>query len=181
MNLKRSSIMEIWKAYNEQYEVSSLGRVRSKGKMVRSTWGGEFFKEGRILKQNDNGQGYLQVLICHNGSSKGERVHRLVAMVFIENPEELPKVNHKDLNKYNNVVDNLEWCTQGANVAHAKANGRMIKGEAGITSKLTDENVREIKYLFTENHSNRVIADLFGVHPGTINCIRTGRNWSHIS
>lgn len=173
--------MEIWKDYNEQYEVSSLGQVRSKPKKVRSTYGGYYLKEGRILKQNDNGQGYLQVQLCHNGVNKTERVHRLVALTFIENPHKLPKVNHKDCNKRNNAVANLEWCTQSENVEHASKSGLMIKGKTATNAVLTDDSVRDIKHLIKEGFTNREIADLFGIHPGTVNCIRTGRNWSHIN
>ena len=172
--------MEIWKDFNDQYEVSSLGNVRSKDKIVKSTYGGVYLKKGRILKQNDNGQGYLQVQLCHNGVNKSERVHRLVALVFIENPLSLPKVNHKDTNKKNNNKDNLEWCTQLGNVGHAKDHGLMVKGETAVNSKLTELAVRDIKQLIKEGCSNRDIADLFQVHRGTINCIRIGRNWSHV-
>lgn len=172
--------MEIWKDYNEQYEVSSLGQVRSKSKEVRSTYGGVYLKEGRILKQNDNGQGYLQVQLCHRGVNKTERVHRLVALTFIENPEGLPKVNHKDGNKRNNAVSNLEWCTQADNIEHAARLGLMTKGSTAVNAKLNEDSVKDIKRLMAAGVSNRELADLFGVHPGTINCIRTGRNWSHV-
>jgi len=172
--------MEIWKDINEQYEVSTFGNVKSKTKEVYSTYGGVYIKEGRILKQFDNGHGYLQVSLCHNGINKSERVHRLVALAFIENPNKLPKVNHKDLNKRNNNVINLEWCTQLENVQHAKEHGLMTRGETAINSKLNDISVIEIKKLIQLGCSNREIAKIFNVHPGTINCIRTGRNWSHI-
>lgn len=172
--------MEIWKDFDEYYEISSIGNVRSKPRTVLSTYGGVYTKEGRVLKQNDNGNGYLQVSLCYNGKIKTERVHRLVALTFIENPLDLPKVNHIDLNKRNNTVENLEWCTQLENVQHAKANGVMTRGETAVNSKLNEASVIDIKLLMKEGCSNRTLADLFGVHPGTINCIRTGRNWSHV-
>ena len=172
--------MEIWKDYNEQYEVSSQGRVRSKSKEVRSTYGGVYLKEGRVLKQNDNGHGYLQVQLCHCGVNKTERVHRLVALTFIENPEKLPKVNHKDGNKHNNAVSNLEWCTQADNVKHAAGLGLMTRGSTAVNAVLNEDSVKDIKQLIAAGASNRELADLFGVHPGTINCIRTGRNWAHV-
>jgi hypothetical protein len=173
--------MEIWKDYNDQYEVSSLGQVRSKSKCVRSTHGGYYVKEGRILMQNDNGQGYLQVNLCHNGVTRTERVHRLVAIVFVPNPDRLPKVNHKDANKRNNAATNLEWCTQAENVAHAKKLGLTTRGATAVNAVLDEDAVRDIKYLIKEGCSNKDIAELFGVHPATINCIRTGRNWSHVN
>ena len=172
--------MEIWKDLDEFYEGSSYGQVRSKSRMVYSTYGGVYIKEGRTLKQNDNGQGYLQVSLCYDGKKKTERVHRLVALLFIENPNKLPKVNHKDLNKRNNKVDNLEWCTQLQNVQHAKSNGLLTRGETAINSKLTEAAVVDIKEMIRNGFSNKEIAEIFSVHPGTINCIRTGRNWSHV-
>jgi hypothetical protein len=173
--------MEIWKDFDEYYEVSSYGNVKSKDRIVKSTFGGEYIKAGRILKQNDNGLGYLQVPLSYNGKSKKEMVHRLVALVFIPNPLKLPKVNHLDANKKNNNIDNLEWCTQLENVRHAKDLGLMVKGTTAINSKLNEESVRDIKAMFSAGFSNKEIALLFGVHPGTINCIRTGRNWSHVN
>lgn len=172
--------MEIWKDIDQFYEVSSFGNVRSRAREVRSTHGGSYIKEGRMLKQNDNGQGYAQVCLCYDGVKRTERVHRLVALAFIPNPGGLPKVNHRDTNKRNNTKENLEWCTQLYNVQHASANGLMIKGETAASSKLTDDGVKDIKHLIKEGFSNREIATLFGVHPGTIQCIRQGRNWSHV-
>lgn len=172
--------MEIWKDINDNYEVSSLGNIRSKDKQVRSTYGGFYFKPGRLLKQNDNGHGYAQVQLCHLGVNKTERVHRLVAIAFVPNPKKLPKVNHIDANKRNNAASNLEWCTQDQNVQHAKTLGLMTKGETAVDSVLNEDGVRDIKHLIREGFTNREIADLFNVHPGTINCIRTGRNWSHV-
>lgn len=172
--------MEVWKILNDNYEVSNKGQVRSISRVIKSTFGGEYIKEGRILKQNDNGQGYLQVMLCNNGINRSERVHRLVALAFLPNPEKLPKVNHKDTNKKNNTVENLEWCTQLFNVQHAKTAGLMIKGETAVNSVLNEEKVRDIKMLIKAGCSNSELAEVFNVHRGTINCIRIGRNWSHV-
>jgi IS30 family transposase len=57
----------------------------------------------------------------------------------------------------------------------------MVKGTTAINSKLNEESVRDIKAMFSAGFSNKEIALLFGVHPGTINCIRTGRNWPHVN
>ena len=98
---------EYWKSvvgYEGLYMVSNWGRVKSI----------KFGKE-RILKPVTNSSGYLLVGLYKNNIEKKYSVHRLVAEAFIPNPYNLPQVNHKDENKQNNVVSNLEWCTHEYN------------------------------------------------------------------
>lgn len=97
--------MSIWKPipnYEDLYEVSSDGEVRSLCGRYRNK---------DILKQCKGSSGYLLVTLCRKGSQKTVNVHRLVAKVFIPNPDSLPCVNHKDQNRENNSVSNLEWCS----------------------------------------------------------------------
>lgn len=104
---------EIWKpirGYEGFYEVSSLGNVRS---LKRATTNGKVLKQGR--RPNE----YLKVTLCKNNNHKTRAVHRLVAEAFIPNPNNLPEVNHKDGNKRNNSVENLEWVTREENVWHS--------------------------------------------------------------
>lgn len=98
-------IIEEWKpvvGYEGIYEVSSLGRVKSLNY--------NHTKQEKILKQNKNKDGYLYVNIHKQGKGKNFTVHRLVANAFIPNPNIYPCVNHKDEDKTNNCVSNLEWC-----------------------------------------------------------------------
>jgi hypothetical protein len=106
---------EIWKAVadsNGIYHISSYGRVKS-------------YKFGRevILKLVVTSTGYLKINTCTKGKRKTEKIHRLVAKAFIANPENKPEVNHKDGNKLNNHIDNLEWTTHKENQQHAWDNG----------------------------------------------------------
>lgn len=122
-------INEIWLpvvGYEELYEVSSLGKVKSLGRVVYCSDGRVRHCKGKIMKQCESGkrendkQGYLQVRLTNeNGESEAKCVHVLVAEAFISNYENKPTVNHKDGNKHNNNVDNLEWATYSENNQHA--------------------------------------------------------------
>ncbi len=104
---------ELWKdvkGYEGLYEVSNLGRVRSK---TIKSWNGHvfFIKKGIIRKQRaEKRAGYLFLDLSKNGKLHRFYVHRLVAEAFLPNPKNLPQVNHKDENVKNNCVSNLEWC-----------------------------------------------------------------------
>lgn len=106
--------METWKHVcgYQKYEVSNYGNVR-RGK--------------RILKQTETPSGYLTVHLCENGIRKRHRINRLVALAFIDNPNGFPVVNHKDENKKNNCVDNLEWCDHKYNANYGTRNARISK------------------------------------------------------
>jgi hypothetical protein len=82
-------------------------------------------RKGAVLKPYDNGYGYLIVDLRKGNRKKHLRVHRIVAQAFIENPHNLPEVNHKDENKHNNVANNLEWCTSSYNKQYG--NGRKLR------------------------------------------------------
>ena len=106
---------ETWKdvvGYEGFYQVSNKGNVRS---VARKDSRGHRCG-GRILKLQYNGYGYIQAKLCKNGKSKKKSAHRLVAEAFIPNPKGFLEVNHKDENKSNNRVENLEWCTREYNV-----------------------------------------------------------------
>lgn len=105
---------EIWKpvvGYEGWYEVSSLGRVRSLSHYLDCNGRYQKFHQGKILKQQANVRWrYMSVYLSKNGIRNRIPVHRIVASAFLPNPNNLSDVNHKDENKQNNRVDNLEWC-----------------------------------------------------------------------
>ena len=108
------------KDYKGLYQVSNTGNVKSLERTVRCARGYKIVPE-KILEGYDNGNGYLYVKLCKEGKRKQYRINRLVAQAFLENPQNLPEVNHKDKNPKNNCVDNLEWCTRQYNVEYSKA------------------------------------------------------------
>ena len=107
----------------EKYEVSNYGRVRSKDRVVIRNDGHKLTLKGKLLKPITDHKGYVNVSIYNSNGIKISHVHRLVAIAFIENPNMLPQVNHKDGNKKNNNVNNLEWCDNKYNQIHALTHG----------------------------------------------------------
>jgi hypothetical protein len=122
---------ETWKdieCYEGFYQVSNYGRVRSLTRtFARSDGKVKTFQE-RVLKQGTNPNGYRYVNLSMGSKTYSARVHKLVAQAFLINPKSLPCINHKDEDKQNNAVGNLEWCTyQYNNTYNNKQRCRMTK------------------------------------------------------
>lgn len=117
---------EIWKpieGYEGLYEISTWGRVKSLERNVMTAVGTLYKRPERILKPSLS-RGYPVVTLSHDMVQKTFLVHRLVAMAFIPNPHGYPMINHKDEDKTNNYVENLEWCDAKYNVNYGTANER---------------------------------------------------------
>lgn len=114
--------MEIWKAvkgYEGYYEVSNIGNVRSVDRLVKHSKGGLRIYKGKTLVPCLSVDGYRLVHLSKLNVSEMKRVNRLVAEAFIPNPNNLPTVNHKDENKLNNSVENLEWMSIENNIKYS--------------------------------------------------------------
>ena len=122
------------KGYEGLYQISSYGRVYS------------FYKKG-YLELNLNKYGYLHVGLYREGKRKVYKVHRLVAQTFILNPNNYPEVNHKDENKINNYISNLEWCTHQYNNFYGTKNIRQSNKSKGrkLTQKHKDNISKSLK------------------------------------
>lgn len=131
------------KGYEGLYQVSNLGRVKSLRDKNNK-------KRELILKPKIMRNGYLKVDLCKNGKQKTFTVHRLVATVFISNPKNFPTVNHKDENKLNNNVSNLEWCT----VLYNNCYGTRLKKVKCITTGEIFNSISEAskKYKCSPSH-----------------------------
>lgn len=112
---------EIWKdipEYEGLYQASNWGRIKSLPRKTKNR-----FQTGMIKKQTLRTGGYFYINLCDkNHNNKLYTVHRIVALTFIPNPNNYPCINHKDGNKQNNYVENLEWCTYSHNEKHAYRN-----------------------------------------------------------
>lgn len=158
--------MEIWKeviGYEKYFLVSNLGDIYSK-------------RSGKKLKQHTNHNGY-KVFATKIGGRLGEnfcfRIHRLVAMAFIDNPENKGIVNHIDGDKSNNRVENLEWVTACENAQHALEIGLVKRGARPNLRKI--KNSEAVVSLYnTGSYSMHQLGELFGVSHNTIGRLVNG-------
>ena len=132
--------MEVWKdikGFEGHYQVSDLGRVKS---LTREVKMGSMVctRKGRILKEGTHKKGYKFVILQRENLKVCKKIHRLVAENFIPNPNNLPCVNHIDKNKNNNLVTNLEWCTNQYNIEYSQAKTVILKSPSGEYVKITN-------------------------------------------
>ena len=148
----------IWKdipGYEGLYQVSNTGKVRSLN--YRGTG------QTKILKQNITRYGYKTLALCKNGKDKRYFVHRLVAEAFIPNPNNLPYVNHKDEDKTNNAVWNLEWCTHEYNMNYGTINERRSKTRREKNGGLLKDKTIILRVLPQEKQCLKEIAQQRGM------------------
>ena len=139
----------------DHYAISNYGNIKN-------------VKSGNILTSVLNKQGYLGYTFYQHGKKKSLRIHRLVALHFIPNPENKPYVNHKDGNKTNNHADNLEWCTVKENDNHARKNGLKDQEKPILAQEISTGDTFSFKSV-TEAGA------ILGINTGTICKVLKGR------
>lgn len=157
---------EVWKeieGYEGFYEISNLGNVRSVGGQI-----GTSLRKPRVLAQSSTKDGYKKVRLQRNEKDKTVQVHRLVAEYFIDNPHNYDTVNHKDGDKTNNKVENLEWCNRSYQMYHAYEKGLKTSriGSTNANAKLTPDDVRYIRKMY-KKHDKEFGASALGRKFGT--------------
>lgn len=179
-------MQEIWKpiaGFEGIYDISNLGRVKSLARLRRAKGNAFAPVRERIRVPAIQREGYVCAFLCREGKSAKFYIHRLVATAFLDNPENLPQVNHIDGNKQNNRIDNLEWTTASQNCRHAidESLYQSARGETAGNVKLTEENVREIRRLAVIGLMHKEIAELFGVGRKNITKIVNRQRWKHVA
>ena len=141
---------EIWKTiegFEGLYEVSNLGRVRSLDRVRKAGYGSTANIKGKILTpQYLNDRKYLVVHLHRNEVGKHYLIHRLVATAFIDNPNNLPEINHKDENPSNNNVLNLEWCDRKYNTNYGTALDRRSRTRGRVVVQYDIEGHEIARY-----------------------------------
>jgi hypothetical protein len=178
---------EIWKDFNNHYEVSSYGRVRSRDRFITKKDGKTYNIKGILLKQVDNQVGYKQVSLGR--SIKSITVHRLVGELFIPNPEKKLTINHKDGNKHNNHVSNLEWNTYAENNKHAILLGLnkpcgSKNPPYGVNHWNSSLDVTQVKTILICHNDGISISDLasyFKMSRAAIHKVIKRDTWKHVS
>lgn len=173
---------EVWKpvqGYEGLYEISNLGRLKSPQKVVNGKEGRLHTLKERMLNPRVNQTGYYHTALYKNGKPKWYTVHRMVALSWIDNPENKPHINHKDSNRLNNRVDNLEWCTHGENMKHGFLYGNKTqKGEKNNAAKITREIAEAVRALYAEgNLTQWQVGERFGLARCHVKDITTHKIW----
>ena len=155
----------------ENYTIDEFGKVKNK-------------TTNKYLKGSLNSKGYLRVELHNNKKLKKFFIHRLVAEYYINNPLNKLQVNHKDGNKLNNCVENLEWVTNQENRNHAVRNNltKNLCGEEATWSKLTKKDVVEIRkeYDFNNNFNTKELSKKHNVSTTQILLVAKRKSWKSV-
>lgn len=161
--------MEEWKpitGYEGLYEVSNLARIKSLARFSISRDGRKpRFMNEMIMKPGLNSKKYYITVLRKDGIGKCILVHRIMAIEFLPNPEKKECINHKDGNRSNNSLENLEWCTQGENQKHAYATGLASRNRKRPNKVLYPDVIKAIQ---ESNLHYKELCKIYNIHSSTV-------------
>lgn len=171
--------MENWKEIEgySDYQISSLGNVKSLSRYVNHFKGGKRLKKEKLLKLQIDKLGYVRVNLFSNNVVKYFLVHRLVANAFFTNTEKKPCVNHINGIKTDNTVKNLEWCTYSENQKHSYKLGLNNNGN-GDTSRSKKLNSKQVLEIRNSNLTQSKLANIYKVAQSQISNIKLYKSWN---
>lgn len=161
--------MEVWKTiqnYGGLYQVSNTGKVRDLKNHIKPVY--------------KNNKGYECLSLYYNGKTYHPTVHRLVAKAFIPNPNNYDQINHKDCNKENNSVENLEWCNQRYNYDEGMKTFQYSKNEEHYFAKLKNSDIPIIYELYKLGFTRATVTKIFNVRPSSLEAIEKGISYREL-
>lgn len=176
---------EVWRSvpgFEAAYLINQWGVVKSTSRYVKCGKNGSAlrFKVGQVIKPYLGTDGYFYVFLSCNNKTKHFAIHRLLAILFILNPENKREVNHKNTIRTDNSLDNLEWATPKENIQHSikiGTNTQCLPGENNPAARLTNREVLEIR---AESGSHISIAKKYNVSRRTVGFIKRRERWAHL-
>ena len=160
------------------YEISSVGNVKALKRTVQRKRSGIMTYPERILKPHYN-SGYLSISLHKDGVINTYKVHRLVALAFVPNPNNYPQVNHNDDVKTNNDFMNLSWGTQQQNIKQAMDNGRFKFCDQRNGTVISEDLADRIRHVHKKGCKTAWISDLLGIGNTTVRHVLSGRTWMY--
>lgn len=152
--------------YSELYSVDNNGNIFS-------------FEYKKFLKTNI--KEYVHVTLYKNGQPKTHLLHRIIAEAFLLNPDNLPEVNHKNGNKLDNSIENLEWITKSGNAQHAMSLGllKSRSGESNGNAKISEKDVKYIRSMAKVKSQSQIAKEL-NISQTLVSQVQMGKIWKHV-
>lgn len=179
-------MIEEWRpvaGYETHYAVSNLGRVKSLDRYVKHGGAHMQLRRGALLKAHVNETGYRRVRLRRENIGRNFLVHQLVAKAFLgKSPTTGAPVNHIDFDRSNNRIDNLEWTTPRANMAHSRDAARFCPvANPNCRGKLTPEQVVSIRERVANGEARKSVAAAFSIDPSSVSRLVKRKRWVNLT
>jgi hypothetical protein len=162
--------------FDEFYEVSSFGQVRSLSRQTR-----RHYIHGRVLRPGRHGSGYLSIMMSIDGVRAQRLVHQLVLGAFVGPPEPDQEGRHLNGDRADNRLENLAWGTSSENEMDKLLHGTSSRGSGNAAAKLGEEQVREIRRRYADGgESQRTLAAVYDISQAQVSRLVTSKRWAHL-